>query len=72
MVTVKLEPGAATAAAAAATLGLEPEDVDQGYGVVPIDPDENLYVVLVNHDAAARARVGGAEGVYSNPEIEPI
>jgi hypothetical protein len=73
MVTVKLEPGDASPETAARKLGLEPEDVDQDYGAIAIDPEEHLYVVLVNRDAAARANAsGGAEGVYSNPNIEPL
>ena len=53
-------------------LGLTPEEVDPGFGVVNISPAEHLYTILV--EEAAAARVGDAdqvEGVFSNPRIEP-
>jgi hypothetical protein len=71
--TVELDPGAATPAEAAKRLGVAAEDLDADYGVVPVDPDNHLYSVLVDEEAGAAA--GGREGVegpFSNPRIEPF
>jgi len=72
LVTVELDPGEASTDAAARKLGLRHEDVDHEYGVVGIDPDAHLYAVRVTRDAADRVRPDGAEGVYSDPKIEPF
>jgi hypothetical protein len=73
LVTVTLPPGPATLAAALGRLGLSAGEVDEGYGLVPIDPDHGEYALLVT--AAAAARVTGRPGVggpYANPPIEPF
>ena len=73
MVTLRLDPGQATLPEVRRLLGLAPEEVDPGFGVVNISPSEHLYTILV--DRAAAARVEGAdavEGVYGNPRIEPF
>jgi hypothetical protein len=73
MVTLRLDPARATLPKVLGLLGLAPEEVDPGFGVVPIDPAEHLYTILV--DQAAAARVAGApqvEGVFGNPRIEPL
>jgi hypothetical protein len=67
MMTVELDPDAATLGAAAGRMGVDPAALDADFGVVPIDPDQNLYTVMVEEDAGAR---GG--GPYSNPRIEPF
>jgi hypothetical protein len=73
MMTVELDPGAATVAAAAERLGIAPEQIDDDFGVVSIDPDQNLYTVLVDERAAAGAGGRpGVEGPFSNPRIEPF
>ena len=55
------------------------DEVDPNFGVVAVDPDDHLFVVLV--DEAARQRVtqddsksGGTRstGFFSNPKIEPF
>jgi hypothetical protein len=73
MVTLRLDPGQATLAEVRRLLGLAPEEVDPGFGVVNISPAEHLYTILV--DEAAATRVAGApevEGVFGNPRIEPF
>jgi hypothetical protein len=72
MVTLRLEPEQASLPEVRRLLGLAPEEVDPGFGVINISPAEHLYTILV--DEAAAARVGDAdqvEGVFSNPRIEP-
>jgi hypothetical protein len=73
MVTLRLDPGQATLPEVRRLLGLAPEEVDPGFGVVNISPAEHLYTILV--DEAAATRVAGApevEGVFGNPRIEPF
>jgi hypothetical protein len=72
LITVRL-PGGATLDAAMKKLGLSEQDVDSGYGLVPIDPDHGLYGLRVTEEAARRA--GGDEdaaGPFSDPRIEPF
>ena len=55
------------------------DDLDADYGVVPIDPQAGLYVVLVHPDAARRLerelqsrRIRDpAVGLFGNPRVEP-
>jgi hypothetical protein len=73
MVTLRLAPDQATLEEVRRLLGLAPEEVDPGFGVVNISPAEHLYTILV--DEAAASRVGDAElveGVYGNPRVEPF
>ncbi|MFE3450053.1 hypothetical protein ACFXJ8_14070 [Nonomuraea sp. NPDC059194] len=65
LMTVRL-PREATLADAIERLGLSEEDVDTGYGLVLIDPDEGLYGLRVTEEA------GRAAGpTFSDPRIEP-
>ena len=73
MMTVELPPGAVSLAEAADRLGLDPGALDAEYGLVELDPGNNLYAVLV--DEAAGVQASGREGVegpFSNPRIEPF
>jgi hypothetical protein len=73
MMTVELDPETATVAQAAERLGVEPDRIDAEFGVVSIDPEHNLYTVLVDEKAAAEAAgQPGVEGPFSNPRIEPF
>jgi hypothetical protein len=61
-----------------ATLGLQPADVDDEFGVIPIDPRAGLFAIRVEDGAVERARAAlarrpphPAEGVFSDPRIEP-
>lgn len=60
LITVRLERGA-TLADAIDRLGLDESDVDLAYGLVLIDPDEQLYALRVSDEA----------GTYADPRIEP-
>ncbi len=71
--TVELDPEAATVAAAAERLGIDPARIDAEFGVVSIDPERHLYSVLVDEEAASGAQGrAGVEGPFSNPRIEPF
>ena len=72
LMTVEL-PGGASLDAAAARLGVAPEDLDAEYGVVPIDPEHHLYSVMAEERAIAGTGARpGTEGPFSNPRIEPF
>ncbi|MEV5743233.1 hypothetical protein AB0L30_24520 [Microbispora rosea] len=74
LVTVRLT-APATLEGAMRRLGLTEDEVDTGYGLVPVDPGRNLYVLRVTEEAGRRvgdSDAGAADGgPYSDPPIEP-
>ena len=73
MLTVKMAPERATVAHVREELGLGPEEIDADFGVVEIDPRDDLYAVLVGEGVAAKVQgVDYVEGPFSNPKIEPF
>ena len=58
--------------------GFPAEDIDPQFGVVEIDPQDNLYTILVEEEAAQKVsgdygnRLKPEEGAFSNPRIEPF
>jgi hypothetical protein len=71
MVALRLDPSQATLPEVVGLLGLEPDEVDPGFGVVPISPAEHRYTILVDEAAATRiADAPQVEGVFGNPRIE--
>lgn len=73
MVTVELSRADATLAAARDLLDLAPDEVDEDFGLVSIDPAKGTYAILVTATAGSRAHgVSGAAGPYANPRIEPF
>lgn len=55
------------------------EEIDSDFGVISTDPNDNLFVVLV--DGSAKIRVEAAlhhrpadpaEGLFANPTVEPF
>lgn len=74
LITVRLA-APATLEAAMRRLGLAEDEVDTGYGLVPVDPRRNLYVLRVTEEAGRRvgdSDAGAADGgPYSDPPIEP-
>ncbi|MFI9803596.1 hypothetical protein ACIHEJ_04345 [Streptomyces sp. NPDC052301] len=71
LVTVTL-PAGATLTDALRRYGLTSDEVDEAYGLVPVDPAQGLYALLVSEEAAARITGGpGVSGPYANPPIEP-
>ena len=73
-------PGGVPALDTALTMfGLSYGDVDRDYGVVPTNPLEGLYVILVKDHALAKVEAAlksrekhAAEGLFGNPRIEPM
>jgi hypothetical protein len=73
MVTLRLDPAQANLPEVQRLLGLAPEELDPAFGVVPIDPAERRYTILVDEAAAARiADAPEVEGVFGNPRVEPF
>jgi hypothetical protein len=75
MLTLRSPAGAPSLAAIRDRYGLRPEDLDERFGVVAVDPADHAYTILVERDAAARIVPGEGwevEGPFSNPRIEPF
>ncbi len=73
MLTVQLQRERATLDAVREHLRLDAADIDTTFGVVPIDPDNGLFTVLVTPEAAERVQgTPGVSGPFANPPIEPI
>jgi hypothetical protein len=73
MLTLKLDAGRATLEDARQRLGLDEGEVDDDFGVVNIDPEQDLYAILVDEQTAER--VSGqpdVKGPFANPPIEPF
>jgi hypothetical protein len=61
--------------------GVRVEDLDPEFGVIGTDPAAGLYCVMIDSGAAAKAEAAlkarkterdPAEGIFSNPRIEPF
>lgn len=58
--------------------GFGGDEVDEDFGVVATDPDEQLYAILVEEAAVDRLRgerteaAKAVEGPFANPRIEPF
>jgi hypothetical protein len=74
LLTVKLPAASRTLDAVAARLGLDVEDFDGQFGVVPVSPKEDLFAVRVAADRVpANYEPGsGVEGPFSDPKIGPM
>lgn len=71
LLTVRLSQGA-TLADALRVLHLTEADVDTGYGLICLDPDDNLYTLRVDDTVAARmSEADSGATVYADPRIEP-
>ena len=71
MMTLQLDPSEANLTAVSRRLNLKEDEIDPNFGVVNIDPVQNLYTILV--DEAVATKLQGSEGIkgpYSNPKIE--
>ncbi len=75
MVTIESHGSPPTLAEVIERYELAADEIDHEFGVVEVDPEARLYVVLVAPEAAARIRPNDqwqTEGPFSNPKIEPF
>lgn len=75
MVVIEWPGGPPTIEAVCERYGLSRADFDPSFGVVAVDPDRDLYTVLVDAAAAERVepeRARGWGGPAANPPIEPF
>lgn len=73
MMTVKLDAAHASIEDVMRKLNLSDGQIDRDFGVVNVDPERQLYTILV--DARTAARLSGrpdVDGPYANPKIEPF
>lgn len=62
-----------TLAEAAALLGVAVADLNEAFGVAPVDPGEGLYAVEIDADKVpAQAASGPYRGPFSSPRIAPM
>ncbi|MCM6775876.1 hypothetical protein NDR87_17455 [Nocardia sp. CDC159] len=72
LLTVQLPQGA-TMSDALRELHLTENDVDTGYGLIPVDPATGLFALRVTDSAAARLTTNGTGAtVFADPRIEPV
>ena len=72
--TLELTPAEASVESVCELLKLAPGELDQDFGVVPIDPEKSLYSILVDENAIGRLEQPpvAVQGPYSNPRIATL
>lgn len=74
MMSIRTASGPPTPEAIRHRYALADDDVDAAFGVVPVDPEDGVYTVMVEESAAPRLVSGGGwtvSGPFSNPRIAP-
>ena len=72
LMTVRLTDAEADLRHAQEQLQLRAGEIDEAFGLVPIDPAQNLYSVLVDEAAATRSMGLTGNVAYANPVVEPF
>jgi len=73
LATVIAQGKSPSLAFAAKQLGVEASDVDDAYGVIPLEPIRGLYAVLVRADRLQPpSEADTYHGPYANPKISPF
>ena len=76
--SIKWEDGQPSTEQICEKYGFEPQEIDSQYGIIEIDPEDNLFSILVDQEAAQRVReqLGdddeGIDGPFSNARIAPF
>lgn len=52
--------------------GFDKNDLDEDFGVVEIDPQDDLYSIMVEESAIGQKDTENIKGPFSNPRIEPF
>jgi hypothetical protein len=58
--------------------GFKPQEIDAQFGIIEIDPEDHLYSILVDQEAALRVRnqlgegVSDIEGPFADVRIAPF
>ena len=52
--------------------GFDKKELDEEFGVIEIDPQDNLYSIMVEETAIGQKDTKDIEGPFSNPRIEPF
>jgi len=75
MVTVQAPESPPSIEELRSQFALDADEIDEEFGVVEIDPEDHLYTILVEEEAAGKI-VSTADwevsGPYSNPRVEPF
>lgn len=74
MLTIKLDPDQASVDAVRKRFDLKPEEIDDRFGVVGVDPSKHVYAVLVDEQAATAIadRDPDVSGPFADAKIEPF
>jgi hypothetical protein len=74
--TITWDGDAPTIKQVSSRYGLNPDEIDQEFGVILIDPDIHRYSIMIEETAALRlqgqSQPNPIEGPYANPRIEPF
>lgn len=71
--TLRLSEPAPSLSEVREKFSLLPDEIDAGFGLVEIDPDQHLFTLLVEESAAPKIQPAAGwdvKGPFSNPRIE--
>lgn len=75
MLTIRAPQGVPTVQEIVERYGLQPDEIDEQFGVIAIDPDDHAYTILIEPSAAQKIQPDekwAISGPFSNPKIEPL
>lgn len=73
MITIHAPQGTPTLEEISSRYGLAPDEIDEQFGVVEIDPESHDYTILIEQAAASKVRPTehwDVSGPYANPPID--
>ena len=70
--TIKWEGTKPTIEQVVEKFGFDKKDIDAEFGIIEIDPQDNLYSILLEETTIAEKFPKTVEGPFSNPRIEPF
>ena len=75
MLTIRTKGERPTLDLLRARYGLTEEEIDTSFGIVAIDPEEDMFTILILERVASKVQSDSewdVKGPYSNPQIEPF